>query len=51
MAGVITPTVTPQVAQPADLGPLLCTASRLRDSASDRAQLVQVLNRVIAALG
>jgi hypothetical protein len=51
IAGAVTPVVTPQVTQPADLAPLLCSASRLRDSASDRTQLVQLLNRVIAAIG
>jgi hypothetical protein len=51
IAGTVTPTVTSPVAQPEDLGPLLCSASRLRDSATDRAQLVQLLNRVIATIG
>jgi hypothetical protein len=49
-AATPTATVASQVNQPADLGPLLCSASRLRDSASERAQLVQVLNRVIATI-
>jgi hypothetical protein len=50
VAGTITTPVAPPVAPPTDVGALLCSASRLGDTAADRTQLAQLLNQILSAL-
>jgi hypothetical protein len=50
VAGTITTPIAPPAAPPTDVGALLCSASRLGDTAADRTQLAQLLNQILTAL-